>query len=102
VIEEFEESLLVLVKTEFHTFESLIHLNMSGRMVVSPHLHVSMPHVEKLADLLVLLFPIFPLTSLGTIRGGLASSTVLELELRRRYGATDDAALGHDCGVEWN
>jgi hypothetical protein len=26
-----------------------------------------MPHVEKLADLLVLLLPIFPLTSLGTI-----------------------------------
>jgi hypothetical protein len=36
-------------------------------MMGSPHLHVSMPHVEKLADLLVLLLPIFPLTSLGTI-----------------------------------
>jgi hypothetical protein len=32
-----------------------------------------MPHVEKLADLLVLLFPIFPLTSPGTIQGGLAA-----------------------------
>jgi hypothetical protein len=34
-------------------------------MNITPHLHVSMPHVEKLADLLVLLPPIFPLISLG-------------------------------------
>jgi hypothetical protein len=32
-------------------------------MDINPHLHVSMPRVEKLADLLVLP-PIFPLTSL--------------------------------------
>jgi hypothetical protein len=72
-------------------------------MVVSPHLHASMAFVEKLADLLVLLLPIFPLTGLGTIQGGLASSTVLELEIRRCDGATDDAAPNHDCcwsGVE--
>jgi hypothetical protein len=73
-------------------------------MVVSPHLHVSMPHVEKLADFPVLLLSIYPLTSpAGTIQGGLAFlSTVLELEIRRCYGATDDAALGHDnwSGVE--
>jgi hypothetical protein len=51
-------------------------------MVVSPQLHVSMPHVEKLADLLVLLLPIFSLTSPGTIHGGLASSAVLDQDLR--------------------
>jgi hypothetical protein len=57
-----------------------------------------MPHVEKLADKLVLpLLPIDLLTSLGTIQGGLAGSAVPELEIRRCYGATDDAALGHDC-----
>jgi hypothetical protein len=55
-----------------------------------------MSHVEKLADLLVLLPPIFLLTSLGTIQGGLACSTVLELEIRRCFGSADDAALGHD------
>jgi hypothetical protein len=62
-----------------------------------PHLHVSMPHVEKLADFLVLLLPIFSLTSLGTIQGGLALSAVLELEIRRCHGSTDDAAPEHDC-----
>jgi hypothetical protein len=51
-------------------------------MVVSPHLHVSMPHVEKLADFLVLRLPIFLLTSNGTIRGGLAYTAVLELDIR--------------------
>jgi hypothetical protein len=56
-----------------------------------------MPHVEKLADFLVPRLPIFSLTSFGTIQSGLASSTVLELEIRRCYGAADDAALGHDC-----
>jgi hypothetical protein len=40
-----------------------------------------MPHVEKLADLLVLLLPIFPLTSLGTIQSGLALSAVLEQDI---------------------
>jgi hypothetical protein len=50
-------------------------------MVIIPHLPVSMPHSEKLAELLVLLLPIFPLTSLGTIQGGLASSSVLELKI---------------------
>jgi hypothetical protein len=43
-----------------------------------------MPHTEKLADFLVLLLPIFPLTSLGTIHGGLARRAVLELEIWRR------------------
>jgi hypothetical protein len=41
-----------------------------------------MPHVKKLADFLVLLLPIDPLTSPGTIQGGLACITVLELEIR--------------------
>jgi hypothetical protein len=44
----------------------------------------------KLADLLVFL-PVFPLTILGTIQGGLASSATLELEIRRCYGAAGGA-----------
>jgi hypothetical protein len=55
-----------------------------------------MPDVQKFANSLVLLLPIYPLTSPGTVQGGLASSAVLELELRRCYGAADDTALGHD------
>jgi hypothetical protein len=55
-----------------------------------------MPHVEKLADFLVLT-PIFPLTSPGTINGRLACSAVLELEIRRCFGFTDVAAHRHDC-----
>jgi hypothetical protein len=48
-------------------------------MDFSLYLHASMPHVEKLADFLVLLLPIFvSLTSLGTIHGGLACSAVRE------------------------
>jgi hypothetical protein len=71
-------------------------------MDMTTHLHVSMSHVEKLADFLAVLFlPIFfPLTSLaGTIQRGLAAlSAVLELlEIRRCYGSTNDTALGHDC-----
>jgi hypothetical protein len=66
-----------------------------------------MPHVEKLADLPVLLLPpIFPLTSPGTVQGGLlASSAVLEQEIWRCYGSTDNAAPEHDCcwsGLEWS
>jgi hypothetical protein len=66
-------------------------------MAITPDLHVSVTHVEKLADLLVLLPPIFPLTSLGTIQGGLACSAVLELEIRRCFGSAEDAAPDHDC-----
>ena len=58
-----------------------------------------MPHVEKLADLLVLRLPIFLLTSKGTIHGGLALSAVLEPLQGRSYDFADDAARehGHDC-----
>jgi hypothetical protein len=58
-----------------------------------------MPHVEKLADLLVLRLPIYLHTSLGTIHGGLALSAVVELDIRRCYSFADDATktLGHDC-----
>jgi hypothetical protein len=69
------------------------------RMDVSPDLHVAMSHVEKLADLLVLLLPIDLLTSLGTVQGRLAPSTVAEHDIRRCYSATDDADLGHDADV---
>jgi hypothetical protein len=61
-------------------------------MAVIPHLHASVPHVEKLADLLVLRLPIFLLTSPGAIEGGLALTAVLQC-----YNSTDDAGLGHDC-----
>ena len=77
-------------------------------MVASPQLHVSMPHVEKLADFLVLGLPIFPLTSQALLEqeymtgGLLARSEVLEQELRRRYGAICDEALGHGLLLEWN
>ena len=79
---EFEESLPVLVKTAFYHFELFLQIIRSAHMNAIPHLHVSMPHVEMLADLLVLLPPIYLLTSLGTIQGGLACSAVLELEIR--------------------
>jgi hypothetical protein len=55
-----------------------------------------MPHVEKLADLLVMLLSIFLLTSPGTIQGGLASSAVLEAVIQRCYGSAVDTAHGHD------
>jgi hypothetical protein len=97
-LKEFEELLHTLRKNAIVSFESFFYSNRKSRMVFGPNLLVSMPHVEKLADLFVLpLLPIDPLTSLGTIQGGLACSTVLELEIRRCYGATDDAALEHDC-----
>jgi hypothetical protein len=52
-------------------------------MVVSPDLPVSVPHVEKLADLFVLLLlPIDFLTSLGTVQGRLAPSTVMEHDIQ--------------------
>jgi hypothetical protein len=67
----------------------------------SPHLHASMPHVDKLADFLVLILPICLLANLGTVQGGLASSAVLELNIWRCFGSADDAAPeGHDCC--WN
>jgi hypothetical protein len=66
-------------------------------MGFSPHLHVSVPHVEKLADLSVPLLPIFLRTSLGTIRGGLASRAVHKLEIRRCSSFSVGAAPEHDC-----
>jgi hypothetical protein len=91
--EEFEELLHVLVKTALVSFELFLHMTWSIRMDFTPHLHVAMPHVEKLADFPVLL-PIFHLTSLGTIQGGLAYRAV---QLRRCYGSAVDATPGHDC-----
>jgi hypothetical protein len=62
------------------------------------YLHAAMPHVEKLADFLVLpRLPIYSLTSPGAIDGGEACIAVLKLEIWRTYGFTD-ASLGHvDC-----
>jgi hypothetical protein len=95
-LKEFEESLIFLVKSTFSLFECFLQNNRAAHMIIIPHLHVSMSHVEKLADFLVLLPPIFPLTSLGTIQGGLACSAVLKLEIQRCFGFTDDAAPEHD------
>jgi hypothetical protein len=56
-----------------------------------------MTHVEKLADLFVLLPPIFLLrTGPGTIQGGLAYRAVLELEIRRCFDLADNTAPEHD------
>jgi hypothetical protein len=96
-LEESEKSLHGLFKTAFTFFESLLQINFPGRMVLSPYLHVSMPHVEKLADFLVLLLPIYPLTSPGTVHGGLACIAVLEHDIQRCFYSTYDAALGHHC-----
>jgi hypothetical protein len=78
-------------------FKLLLEINSSLRMDFITQLQVSMPHVEKLADFLVLILPIIPLASLGTIQSGLAFSAVLELKIRRCSSFADDAALGLDC-----
>jgi hypothetical protein len=96
-LEECEESFHVLIKISIFSFELFLVLNGLSLMDTIPYLHVSMSHVEKLADLLVLLLPIFPLTSPGTIHSGLARSTVLEHDIRRCYSVAYDAALRHDC-----
>jgi hypothetical protein len=101
-LKDFEESLHVLGKTSFVTFEVFLHINKCARMCIRPHLHVSMPDVEKLADLLVLRLPIFLLTSLGTIQGGLVLSAVLELDIRRFSGFAVDAAPGHGHDCCWS
>ena len=98
-IEELEELFQVLVKTAFISFALFLRINMSAAMDTSPHLHVSMPHVEKLADFLVLLLPILPLTSLGTIQGGglvASRSTGPEHYIMRSCGSAYNAGLGHD------
>jgi hypothetical protein len=59
ILKEFEESLHVLVKTEFSSFESFLRSIKFSLVVGAPQLHGSMPRVEKLADVLVLLLPIF-------------------------------------------
>jgi hypothetical protein len=98
-LKELEESLIFLVKTAFFFFEEFFQIDRTVRMDGTPHLHVSMTHVEKLAYMLVavLLLPICPLASFGTIQGGLACSAVLEREIRRCFGSADDAAPEHDC-----
>jgi hypothetical protein len=53
--EEFEESLHVLRKTGVLSLSNFPSNRSKTRMLVSPHLPV--PHVEKLADLLVLPLP---------------------------------------------
>jgi hypothetical protein len=62
-LEKFEESFHVLAKTAFGSFEFFLQFNFPAVMDAIPELHVSMPHVEKLGDLPVLLLPILPLTS---------------------------------------
>ena len=96
--EEFEESFHIFAKNALDFLEFFLQLNRSPRVFIIPHLPVSMPHVEKLADWFVLLLPVYLLTNLGTVQGGLACSAVLELENRRCFDSADDAAPeGHDC-----
>jgi hypothetical protein len=71
-LKEFVEKFYVLVKTALYAFESIFKSNGFARMEDTSHLHASMPHVEMLANFLVLLLPICLLASLGTIQGGLA------------------------------
>jgi hypothetical protein len=77
--------------------EFFFHLNRSTRMVVSLHLHVSMSHVKKLADFLVLHLPIFLLTKPGTVQGELADGTVLELKIGQCYRLAVATTIHHDC-----
>jgi hypothetical protein len=56
-----------------------------------------MPRVEKLADLLVLPLPIFPLTGPGTVQSRMACITEVDQDIRRCYSVAYDTALGHDC-----
>jgi hypothetical protein len=63
-------------------------------MFITPELHVSVPHVEMLADVLMLLLPIFPLTSPGPIQSGLATTAVLELNGSKTKG-------NNKAGASW-
>jgi hypothetical protein len=65
-LEEFEESLIILVKIAFFCFELPFQIIILARMSISSQLHGSMSHFKKLADFLMLL-PICLLASLGTI-----------------------------------
>jgi hypothetical protein len=85
-----------LSKTTSFFFQCFFQINLMAPMETIPDLHASMPHVEKLADFRMVILPIFSLTSLGTIRGGLASSAVQQLEIRRCSGSTVSAAPEHD------
>jgi hypothetical protein len=80
LLKQFEESVPVLAKFPFVSF---LQEKRSTLMEGIPHLHVSVPHAEKPADFLVLLLPIFPLTILGIMEGGLAYRAV---QLRRCNG----------------
>jgi hypothetical protein len=65
-LKEFEKSLIVLVKNAFFSFGLVPQTHGSTCMDVTLQLHIPMPNVEMLADFLVLLPPIYFLTSLGT------------------------------------
>jgi hypothetical protein len=52
LLKEFEEYFHVLVTAAFDSFELFLQRHRSAYMGWSSHLHVSMPHVEELADLL--------------------------------------------------
>jgi hypothetical protein len=65
---EFEEVFSVLVMTASSFFDKVIQSDGMPRMVVSPQLHVAVPDIEKLADLFMLLLPIFCLTRPGPLR----------------------------------
>jgi hypothetical protein len=90
---EFEESFHVTpVLTTFSMFSFLVF---KDRLVAgfSPHLHVSMPTLEKLAGIFLCLTNLSSDKPWNTTEySGLVSSAVLELN-QRYYSTTDDAAL---------
>jgi hypothetical protein len=90
--EEFEESLIILVKPAFITLKTFLVLFISLDMIATLHLHSPVSHVEKQTDLLVL-FPIFLLTRLGAVLDGLALAATFE---RGMSLAGEAAALGHN------
>jgi hypothetical protein len=95
-LKEFQESLPVLVMKVFFCFELFLQRELGpyGGQSAPACLHTPRWNACRFSCAAL---PIFPPTSLGTIQGGLTLSAVLELELRRCSGATDDGTLHHDC-----
>jgi hypothetical protein len=83
-LKEFEESfhVLVHVNSDLSSFESFLQTKRFERMDIIPQLHASVSHVEKLTDLLVLLSPMFPLTSRHNTRQPGIHRRIPELEIR--------------------
>jgi hypothetical protein len=70
-----KEAFHILLKTAFSFFEYFLQISRSSHIFFTQHLHASVPHVEKLADLLVLLPPIFPVTRFGATGAATGANT---------------------------